>query len=732
MADDVPREATEPVPVVVELDHAGEDAFVEAFADQVDEGEMTLTTPDLQEAGSVVRFEIRIASGVSVMTGDALVKWTRPAGDPAGPPAMGLEFLTVDDPTQAVIDKMLVVRARREAQAGPPPGYAADVDRPLVDRPVVNRPVKGPVDFFDDVDLSSVEQEIEEERSELELGPSTVYLQPPESVLDEGPIIGIDLGTTNSCVSFYVEGRPWVLKSKKGYNTIPSIVALTGDGKLLLAHAAKAQMLTNPTQTISGAKRLVGRQFDSPIVQEVRARLPYTITADSQGNAAVLLGEDVLSLEEVQGLILREAKEIAEGHLGQTVNRAVVTVPAYYSDSQRQAVREAGRLAGLRVHRILNEPTAAALAYGLDKGLQKTVLVYDLGGGTFDATAMAIDGNVFEVLATAGDTFLGGVDFDNQIIEHLLLDFQERTNQPFPTDAVSLSRVTEAAEEAKKALSERESFEVNIPCFTTNASGNPVDLKCTLTREELTVLHRPLVARSLDVVHDVLLDAHLKASDIDDIILVGGQSRSPLVTQCLKDMFGWDPQSGVHPDEAVALGAALLAGTEDRIDSVVLIDVLPMTIGIGLPGGRFKRIIERNSALPLSKSYGIRTSRDDQEFLEVAVYQGEDDNVAGNDFLGTLRLDDLPKGPRGSVSIVVTFELGQECVLAVEAVEQTTGKAVRSSLATRATSDQILKLLKVDQAAVDEAQARQTRVLEEEGSSFWKAFRKKKDAEPTE
>jgi molecular chaperone DnaK len=555
--------------------------------------------------------------------------------------------------------------------------------------------------------------------------PPTVFLKPPEQpVAGVGPVIGIDLGTTNSCVAIISGGKPTVLRSKEGYNTIPSVISLNAQGKLLVSHRAKNQLVLRPTQCIYGAKRLVGRPYDSAVVKQVRERFHYEITPDAAGRAAVRLADHILSLEEVQGLILRECKEMAEQHLGQKVERAVVTVPAYYSEPQREAVRKAGLLAGLKVERILNEPTSAALAYGLNRELNKRVLVYDLGGGTFDATVLRIEKNVFEVLATGGDIFLGGIDFDNAIVDFLIERFQQLEGTAFMGDGVALSRVADAAEKAKIALSERNHHEVHIPMLMTDEIGRQRELRFTMTRAELERICEGLVTRTLDVVRDVLLDGRLKPSDIDEIILVGGQSRMPLVREKLKALFGKSAHSSVNADEAVALGAAMYSTALDKVSSVVLIDVLPMTIGLAMPGGAFQRVIERNSPLPAQRSFAVSTARDDEETLELSIFQGEDNHISANEYLGTVRLEGLPKGPKGTVRVAVTIKLDAECVLFVEAREYTTRKMVQATLATRYTPDELAKQLKVDASAAQAAEERRGADLKERAGRFWSFLKK--------
>ena len=551
-----------------------------------------------------------------------------------------------------------------------------------------------------------------------------VFLTGVEEVDGTGPIIGIDLGTTNSACAVLSKGRPIILNSKDGYNTIPSVVALTPQGKLLVGHRAKSQMTLNPTRSIWGAKRLVGRAYDSPTVRQVRERFHYEICSGTEGRAAVRLGPHVLAREEVQGLILRECREMAEQVLGQPVKRAVVTCPAYYSEPQREAVRRAGRMAGLKVERVLNEPTAAALAFGMNRELTKKVLVYDLGGGTFDATLVRLDQNVFEVLATGGDVFLGGVDFDNQIVDLLLERYARQHGESFAGDRVALSRVVEMAERAKVALSGRTGFEVQLPMLELDRSGAPRDLTCTVTRKEIEGACEELVDRTIQVVQDVLLDAKLKATDVDDVILVGGMSRMPMVRERLQQVFKKPAHASVNADEAVALGAALYTGTIDKVSSVVLIDVVPMTIGLGKVGGGFHRLIERNTPLPATKSFGISTHEDNQEVLEVMLFQGEDANVAGNELLGAVHIDGLPRGPKGSVQVAVSLSLDAECVLKVEAREFRTRKAVAATLATRFTGEEVAKRLHITEAKSAEAQATRGQELEKRAGGFWGRLKK--------
>jgi molecular chaperone DnaK len=518
--------------------------------------------------------------------------------------------------------------------------------------------------------------------------------KPAAAPAKKGLMIGIDLGTTNSAAAVVKDGKPFVIPSREGYNTIPSIVAMNEKGKLMVGHPAKGQLLINPKNTVYGAKRLMGRQFTSTVVSELMNRLPYQIVAGSRGEAAVQLGAQQFSLQQISALVLGEVKEIAQQWLKSEVNRAVITVPAYYNDNQRNAVREAGELAGLKVERILNEPTAAALAFAHGRKLDQRVLVYDLGGGTFDASVLELHGDVYEVISTGGDTFLGGVDFDKVIVDHLLSSFKETNGIDFPGDRVALQRVTDAAERAKIALSEQLEYKLKVP-FVAMVGDKPYDLDTTLSRSELVLLTGHLVDRTLKVCEEVLGARNLTAADVSEVLLVGGQSRMPLVRERIRNFFGREPSKAVHPDEAVALGAALLAQSIDsgQIDGVVLVDVLPMSIGVGLPGGRFRKIVERNTSLPFKKSLAIATTRDDQDSLEVSIFQGDSDKAQENEYLGTVMIPNLPKGTRGSQSFDIVFSLSAESILNVTAEDKKSGRVVTANFSTKDTPEEVKQRL---------------------------------------
>jgi molecular chaperone DnaK len=439
-------------------------------------------------------------------------------------------------------------------------------------------------------------------------------------------------------------------------------------------------MVVNPRNTVYGAKRLVGRPFHGATVQACRDRFHYDIVEGPGGEAAVRFAGREFTLRQVQAFVLRELQRLASEALGEPVERAVVTVPAHYGDAQRQAVRDAGALAGLEVVRIVNEPTAAALAFGYGKGLERRVLVYDLGGGTFDASLLDIDGDVYEVLSTGGDTFLGGVDFDSQLVDHLVWRFTERHGFVPPRDPAAWQRIRDAAEEVKIALSGRELAVARVPRLCRGAGGLDVDLEVEVSRAQLEELTEVLVDRTLAVVREVLGARGVDPADVEDVLLVGGQSRMPLVWRKIRQAFRQDPNADVHPDEAVALGAALLADSDRRVDSVVLVDVLPVSLGVGLPGGRVAPVFPRNTRLPARKSYEVATSHDGQEMLELALFQGESPRVAECEYLGTVRVERLPRGPRGSVRVALDFHVGAEGILGVRARNLTTGEITRAEL----------------------------------------------------
>ena len=494
-----------------------------------------------------------------------------------------------------------------------------------------------------------------------------------------GKIIGIDLGTTNSCVSVLESGKPRVIENAEGGRTTPSIVAYADDSEVLVGQSAKRQAVTNPTNTLFAVKRLIGRRFEDNVVQKDISMVPYNIVKADNGDAWVEANGEKMAPPQVSAEVLRKMKKTAEEYLGESVTEAVITVPAYFNDSQRQATKDAGRIAGLEVKRIINEPTAAALAYGMDKAQgDRTVAVYDLGGGTFDISIIEIaevDGeHQFEVLATNGDTFLGGEDFDLRLIEFLADEFKNENGIDLHNDPLALQRLKEAAEKAKIELSSSQQTEVNLPYITADATG-PKHLVVKLTRAKLESLVGELVTRSLDPVKVALGDSGLSASEIDDVILVGGQTRMPLVQQTVADFFGKEPRKDVNPDEAVAMGAsiqgAVLAGD---VKDVLLLDVTPLTLGIETMGGVATPLIEKNTTIPTKKSQVFSTAEDNQTAVTIHVVQGERKQAASNKSLGRFDLADIPPAPRGMPQIEVTFDLDANGILNVSAKDKATGK----------------------------------------------------------
>jgi len=498
------------------------------------------------------------------------------------------------------------------------------------------------------------------------------------------------------------DGKSFIIPSREGYSTIPSVVALNDKGKVFVGHAAKGQLLINPRNTVYGMKRLVGRQFNSPVVSDLVGRFSYEIVGGPRGEAAVRLGDKVYSLQKVSSMVLAEVKDLAERWLGEKVSRAVITVPAYYNDNQRQAVRAAGALAGLEVERILSEPTAAAISFAHGRRLQQLVMVYDLGGGTFDTSVLELHGSVYEVISTGGDTFLGGADLDKALTAELVERFRKKNGVEFTGDRVAYQRVADAAERAKVALSERLTAEISVP-FVQKMKHQAYDVSEVVSRSELEKLTAALIDRTLRVCDDVLTNCGLKPADINEVLLVGGQSRMPMVREKVRAFFGKEPSKAVHPDEAVALGAALLADSiqTGEIGGIVLVDVLPMSIGIGLPGGRFKKIVERNTALPHKKTHSVWTSRNQQRMLEIAIFQGENERAQDNEYLGTLVVADLPPGDKGDVVFDLLFTVTPESLLSVTAEERGTARSVTATFSTQDTPETLRHRLAIDGRSED-------------------------------
>jgi len=487
-------------------------------------------------------------------------------------------------------------------------------------------------------------------------------------------VIGIDLGTTNSCVAVMEGKTARVIENAEGARTTPSMVAFAENGDQLVGQAAKRQAVTNPENTLYAIKRLIGRRFDDPTVTKEKGLSPFSIVAAPSGDAWVESRGKKYSPSEISSMILRKMKETAEAFLGETVEQAVITVPAYFNDAQRQATRDAGKIAGLEVLRIINEPTAAALAYGLEKKGTGTIAVYDLGGGTFDVSVLEIGDGVFEVKSTNGDTFLGGEDFDRRIIDYLADEFKKENTIDLRGDKLALQRLKEAAEKAKIELSSATQTEVNLPFITADQTG-PKHLTMKLTRAKLESLVQDLVDRTIDPCRAALRDAGLTANDISEVILVGGMTRMPKIIEVVKSFFGRDPHRGVNPDEVVAVGAAIQAGVlRGEVKDVLLLDVTPLSLGIETLGGVFTRLIERNTTIPTRKSQVFSTAEDNQQAVTIRVFQGEREMAADNKLLGQFDLMGIPPAPRGVPQVEVTFDIDANGIVNVSAKDKATGK----------------------------------------------------------
>jgi len=510
-----------------------------------------------------------------------------------------------------------------------------------------------------------------------------------------GRVIGIDLGTTNSCVAVIENGQPSVLPNAGGYKTTPSMFAVTADGKRLVGHLAKRQAITNSEQTVFASKRLIGRRFDSAEAQQVVQLAPYDVVRGSNDDARVKLGDKVFTCAEIASVILREMKRVADEALGEPVREAVVTVPAYFNDAQRQCTKDAGKIAGLEVLRIINEPTAAALAYGFGKKKDEKIAVYDLGGGTFDISVLELGSGVLEVLATGGNTFLGGEDFDRRIVSWLIERYQETEGIDLRGDPMALQRLKDAAEKAKCDLSAREQTEVNLP-FIANGDAGPKHLNVQIDRSTLEGMVGDLVSQSVKIMEGVLKDAGLGSDAVDQVILVGGQTRMPMVQDAVAEFFGKRPHKGVNPDEVVAVGAAIQGEallSEDK--SMLLLDVTPLSLGIATFGGHCTRLIERNTTVPVRKQHSFTTTRDNQSAVKIRVLQGESDAAADNDLLGEFVLSGIPPAPKGEPAIEVSFDIDANGIVSVSARDVATGReqSITVNATSTLTEDEIQRII---------------------------------------
>ncbi|MCA2977346.1 MAG: TIGR02266 family protein [Myxococcaceae bacterium] len=696
--------SAKPIQLSVRLPFATPEAFLQGYGLMISRGGIYLRARRLHPPGTPVTLEVKLEDGKRLLYANATVSWvTGTRGE--GVAGMGFKFITLDATSRRFLEAAAAampharspeppvprnvgpIDTHPDAVAAPPPSpppapvapASADEPPPLgaesAPPPSQLQPVLPSEQAGRLVVQGAAEAEV---RAPAFEGPLT---EPARA----GPIIGIGLGATNAYAAVVSGGQPTVLRAKDGASLVPVVVALTPRGKLVVGAPARGQSVTNPKWTVSGFRRLVGLDFDSPEVDEVAPRVSHELAGTEPGTCGVRLADRIYPLEQMVALVLREVRLVAEQALERPVSRAVIAVPAWYTEAQRQAVHEAGRLAGLHVERVIDEPTAAALAWGHGRRRSERVFVYDLGGSAFDAAVLELDEGGYRVVARGGDPALGGADFDRIVVEWLLAELAAKHGVPV-VDRTARQRVQDAAERAKIALSEATETRVHVP-FLTMAKDQPVDLDVVLTRAQLAALTRPLVERTIELCEAVLRERFLRVDQIDEVLLVGGQARAPLVQEQLTSTFGRRPLEGVPPDEAVVRGAALLGSMLEEKAARAGVGVLPRSIGVGLPGGRFYPVIRRGTALPATRSYRVQTTRDAQAELELALFQGEAPLVKDDHPLGVFRLSGLPRQPKGTVSIELSFELSGECVLTIRGTEPSSGRVASSVFATEQTPE---------------------------------------------
>ncbi len=670
--------------LTVHLPFGTPEEFLLRYGAHLTRGGIYLRAKSLKPPGTPVVLDLRLEQGERVLFASAVVSWVTGAHG-EGVPGMGFKFVTLDEPSRRFLEAAAEVMAHAQATEPPVPPRVGPVDSNADALSPVSSPSQTqPRLPSEDSGQLSVHGDV----TEVKAPPFEPAVEPPRT----GPIIGIDLGTSNARAAIVEEsGAPSVLR-REAQAVIPSVVALSARGRFLVGTAARGQLVTNPRWAVTGFKRLIGKAPTSPEAVETVRRQAFELVASDAGGCAVRLADRTYRIEELYALVLREVKALAEDRLKAPVNRAVISVPAWYTEAQREAVREAGTLAGLHVERLSTDPSAAALAWSHRHQHPQRVLVYDLGGGTFEASVLELKDGVYEVLSSAGDTFLGGSDFDAAIATWALSEF-ERLNSTSLTDRVAIQRVHEAAERAKVTLSERPEARLVVSLVTV-VNQRPLDLDLTLTRSLLDKLTRPLVDRTMEMCQELLRARGLRADQIDAVIAVGGQSRAGLIDERLTVLFGKKPVTTGTPEDTVALGAALVGDSMLKQEAAAAVELLPLSIGVALPGGRFQSVIAKGATLPARKTFVLSTTKDNQSSFQLLVFQGESSRASENTYLGTFKVDQLPAAARGGVTIELSFEMDRECLLTITAREAVSNRDVSAHYATRDTPSLVKSRLK--------------------------------------